>query len=208
MKKRYIFDLDCTLLTTDFTKTDGYFVDVFGEPATDFSANVSKHLHTYEMTHRKYDMKSLSEYLTMVSGLDINEKVINDWISELTSVLDFKEEEVERVLDTLKRQDKSLAVLTNWIASNQIPRLERAGLIDYFDEIYTGDQVLKPHKESYITAAKGYNPQKVLFIGDNVDLDYIGPKSCGYEAILYDKKDIHHKTLKKVKKLSEILTRE
>ena len=44
-------------------------------------------------------------------------------------------------------------------------------------------------------------------IGDSVDKDYIGPRACGMDSVLYDKNDIHHKTLVKVKNMNEIKDR-
>lgn len=205
MKKRYIFDLDGTLLTGDFSATDDYFKNIFGPQAEELSASMGKYLGRYERLFDRYDIDLLSKYLSMRTKLPISPSVIRDWINEMDKVLDFKEEEVEQVLDTLKRNDKSIAVLTNWFGATQIPRLEKAGLIDYFDDIYTGEQVLKPHKQAYHKAALGFNPEEVLFIGDNVDFDYVGPRACGYQSILYDKEDRQHKTIQKVKRLNEIL---
>ena len=205
MKKRYIFDLDGTLLTADYTKTDNYFEEVLGEQAHDLSKNISSYLNRYEREHKRYELDTLSKYLTMKTGFEISKQVLLDWMHELRDLLDIKEEGVVQVLETLKRNDNSIALLTNWFGENQIPRLERAGIKDYFDDFYTGEQVLKPHKEAYFIAAKNYDPKEVVFIGDNVDFDYIGPKTCGFDAILYDKNGIQHHSIQKVKKLDEIL---
>ena len=40
MKKRYVFDLDGTLLTADYSKTDKYFEQVLGKKARNFSINL------------------------------------------------------------------------------------------------------------------------------------------------------------------------
>ena len=205
MKTRYIFDLDGTLLTGDFSATDDYFKNIFGPQAYELSANMGKYLGRYERLFERYEIDTLSKYLSMKTDLPISPRIIREWINEMDKVLDFKEQEVEQVLDTLKSNDKSIAVLTNWFGTTQIARLEKSGLIDYFDDIYTGDQVLKPHKQAYHKAAKGYNPKEVIFIGDNVDFDYIGPKTCGYDAVLYDKNNIQHETIKKVKRMKDVL---
>jgi len=205
MKTRYIFDLDGTLLHGNFDESDKYFEDIYGEQAHILTENMGNYLNRYERTYPKYDFDTLSKYLSLKSGLEISPKVVKDWAYEIGNVLDFKEDELIEVLESLKSSKKSLAVLTNWFGISQIPRLERAGIIDYFDNIYTGDQMLKPHKAAYLRSAKGFNPKEVVFIGDNVDFDYIGPKSCGYDAILYDKEDIEHETIQKVKRIKEVL---
>lgn len=205
MKRRYVFDLDGTLLTADYSKTDKYFEQVLGKKAQKFSNNLSSYLKIYEREHKNYDLDVLSKYLTMKAGFEISTELLDDWIHEVESLFDFKEEAGEEVLYTLKRNNNSIALLTNWFGKQQIPRLKKAGLLDYFDDLYTGEQVLKPHKEAYFAAAKGYDPEEVVFIGDNVDFDYIGPKSCGFDAILYDKDEIQHSSVQKVKRLDEIL---
>lgn len=208
MKKRYVFDLDGTLLTADYSKTDNYFEEVLGKKAHAFSKNLGSYLNRYERENKKYDLDTLSRYLTMKAGFEISKQVLLDWMTELRDLLDLKEEGVVQVLETLKKDDNSIALLTNWFGDNQIPRLERAGIKDYFDDFYTGEQVLKPHKEAYLMAAKDFAPEQVVFIGDNVDFDYIGPRTCGFEAILYDKYNIQHESIVKVKKLNEILRME
>ena len=205
MKKRYIFDLDGTLLHGDFSLTDDYFKSIYGEDATDLTNNMEVLLKKYERKNNRYEYDTLSRYLSMKTGLDIKPKIIKDWVYELRNVLDFKEDEITEVLESLKSSDKSLAVLTNWFGITQIARLEKAGLNDYFDEVYTGDLVLKPHRVSYYIATGDYHPYESIFIGNNVDLDYIGPKACGYDAILFDKDDIQHHTIQKIKKMEEIL---
>lgn len=205
--KRFIFDLDGTLLTADFDRERRYFDRIYGAEAPLITFQMGRFLDEYEKTYPFYTEAELSSFLSEKSGLNVTEEVINGWIDIMAYVEDTKEEGIVELLDYLKNEGHSLAVLTNWFSKTQIPRLERSGLLPFFDNIYTGEQVLKPHKESYQTAMGDYSKEDCIMIGDNLEKDYIGPRACSIEAILYDKNNTHWKKLTKVKKMNEIIDR-
>lgn len=204
--KRFVFDLDGTLMTSDPTLERDYFQSVYGhDRGLEFVAQIPELLDVYENHFPKYDIQMLSEYLTSKTNFDVTPQIVDDWVHILADVPDAKEEDVEKVLEYFKGKDYSLAVLTNWFQDTQIPRLKKAGLLEYFDQIYTGDTFLKPKKESFIAARGIYHPDECVFVGDNVNRDYIGPRACGMHSILYDKENIHHRTLQKIKRLNELM---
>ena len=205
--KRVVFDLDGTLLTGSFDFEHDYFRSIFQEEAEPLIKNIGTYLDEYERTFPRYSNYTLSRFLTTKSGLIITDEIIDGWCDVMSDVPDTIEDGIYEVLEHLKSEGDSLAVLTNWYGITQIPRLERANMLDYFDEVYTGDIVLKPHKCSYIMAKKDFDKRDCYFIGDNVDKDYIGPRSCGMNSILYDKYDNHHSSIVKVKKMNEIIER-
>ena len=61
--QKFIWDLDETLLSADFRKEDDFF---------------------------KYDIKLLSEFLTLRSGLKIDEKIIEYWNEHNKTIPDRK----------------------------------------------------------------------------------------------------------------------
>ena len=204
-KQRVIFDLDGTLLTNDPGLEREYFEDVFGKEGGDLIlSQIPELLGNYENRYPVYDTAMLARYLTATTGFSFSPKIIEEWVNRLAFVPDEKEAHIDEVLDYLKSKDMSLAVLTNWFAGTQIPRLKKAGLLEYFDQVYTGELFLKPHKEAFYGAIGSYQPEECIFIGDSVERDYIGPKACGMDAILYDKRNIHHKSLVKVRNLNEL----
>lgn len=206
-KKRFIFDLDGTLLTCDYKLEEAYFESVLGDKGIAFAGEVSSLLDIYERKYPKYDVEVLSEYLTHMSGLPVTPDVIRGWISIIGDAEDTMEDGVIETLEDLKLRGKELVVLTNWFEETQVSRLKHAGLYDYFDEVYTGEFFLKPKKAAYILAMNETPIDQCLMIGDSVDKDYIGPRACGMDSVLYDKNDIHHKTLVKVKNMNEIKDR-
>ena len=204
-KKRFIFDLDGTLLTADFSVEKLYFENNFGTSAHLLTSQIGKLLDQYERFYQKYDKKLLGNFLTNKTGLDITETIIDGWIDAMANVKDEMEMGVIELLEYLKDKGHSLAVLTNWFSATQIPRLENSGLITYFDEIYTGEKVLKPHQIAYKTAIGEFFPNDCIMVGDNLEKDYIGPRRCSIESILYDKDNNHGTCLVKVKSMNEII---
>lgn len=206
-KKRFIFDLDGTLLTSNYQLERVLFYDLFGEKSYLIIPKIGEFLDEYERLFPKYDINILSSYLKGKTGLPITPSIINDWISVMAEDTGTLEEGVIETLEALKSQGKSISVLTNWFLASQKPRLQKSGLMEYIDDIYAGDFILKPRKEAYLEATGDFSPDDCVVIGDNVEKDYIGPRACEIESILYDKNDNHHKSLVKVKKVNEIIDR-
>ena len=204
MKKKIVFEVDDVLLTRESHTDEEYFTDVLGDFAYPVLMNLKENLREYEKLNPFYDYQSLSDFLTFRTGIMVNKRVIKDWVEIIGDTVDYINPEAATVLEELKEKDYSLAVLTNWFGESQIPRLKHSGLYSYFDEIFTGSKALKPHQRAYEKANGFYKPEDVVYVGNDVYNDYIKPKSYGSEAILYDKEDCHHKTIKKVKTLSEI----
>lgn len=207
MKKRFIFDLDGTLLTSDYHLERELFTDLYGEEARDFISKVGFYLDEYESLFSSYDVEILSCYLKGRTGLSITDDVIREWISITGDDPGVMEEGVLDTFECLKSMDCSIAVLTNWFLDSQKPRLRDSGLLEYVDEIYAGDTFLKPRKEAYLASKKHYRTRECVVIGDQLDKDYIGPRKYGFDSVLYDKNDRQHKNIVKVKKINEIMKR-
>jgi HAD superfamily hydrolase (TIGR01549 family) len=205
-KKRFVFDLDNTLLTFDREYQLDFFREEFGEN-NPFIEDSYEYSATYWANFSRYKDDRFVHFLSQCSGIPIEEDFVEKWkevIREMPIVL---EEGVVDTLEYLKNKYRSLAVLTNWYGDCQIDRLKRAGILSYFSGIYSGDFVLKPRREAYLEAAGHYFRDEVVFIGDNVENDYIGPRNIGFEAVLYDKNDKHPKNLIKIKRMNELIER-
>ncbi len=205
MRKRYIFDLDGTVMNGDFSVPNEYLVDTLGENIKPFVGNMGEYLARYERLYNRYTVEDLSRFLSMQTNTLFTPEIIKEWDDLVTRVDNVKEEGIEETLEELKRRKKEIVVLTNWFTESQTARLKKEGLLEYFDTIYGGDIATKPHKQAYWTAAAGKTNEECVFIGDNVDFDYIGPRSCGYASVLYDKDDRFHKSVIKIKKMNEVL---
>ena len=204
MGKRFIFDLDGTLLTGDYSSVNKYFKEKYGDRAGEFLANISEILDRYEKTYPKYDYEFLSDYLEIKTGLPFTPEIIKEWDQLVGDVPSTLEEGAVDTLKDLKESGVSLVVLTNWFGESQEKRLEKAGLLEYIETVYGGDIVTKPHKEAYWIASAQYKPEDCYFIGDSIDNDYIGPRCVGMNSIIYDKENVHHKSLIKVRRLEDL----
>lgn len=204
-KKRFIFDLDRTLLTCNYGLVETAVFEPFFKDKTEYlMKNIAKMLDEYELINQHYDDKSLSDFLSERSGLEFTPDIIEEWKNAMMFEADTMEDGVIDVLEYLKSKDKSLVVLTNWYGVSQITRLKNAKIYDYFDDVFTGEYQLKPHPDSYIIAMGDFEPTECVIVGDSPLKDYNGAKTHGIEAILYDKSDIHSDEYVKVKKLTEL----
>ena len=204
-KKRMIFELDNTLLTGDFKTTEEYFKSVYGYEKEILLDTLGENLRRYEKIFKRYTIEDLSTFLTMKTNLQVTESILEGWLEALSEGKEEKEEDIRKTLEELKRQGKSLVVLTNWFRTCQKRRLEKEGLLEYFDEIYGGEEVIKPDKASYIAARDTYTPNETVVIGPNLTNDYIIPRANCLESVLYDKEEGHHRTIVKVKRLNELV---
>ena len=94
---------------------------------------------------------------------------------------------VFELLDYLKEQGKNIALATSTRRQTVLYQLEQAGILNYFDEIITGDMVTKskPDPEIYLMACEkiGVDPQNAFAIEDS----YNGIRSAqagGLRAIM------------------------
>jgi len=117
--------------------------------------------------------------------------------------------------DTVKQTLKELSskyhcgVVSNFTVDGGIEDLLTAhGILTYFDFVVTSVRVgwKKPHPEIY-DAAMAYitTPKdKVLFIGDNYDCDYTGPREYGFQSILLDKENRYPLAPDKINAICEL----
>lgn len=202
MKEKIIFDLDGTLMNADFSLEDDFFRERLGKnDAEKFVPVKYDLLLKYEDLFSRYDIKCLSEFLTIGSGVNITEKLIREWILIGSTLKDELVPDIVDVLEYLKSKDYELIVLSNWFKSTQINRLKKMGLYDYFIEVYGGDEFLKPTPNSYLNVCE--DASECVMIGDNYHKDFLGPKNIGMGAILYDPNDnISEKC--KIKRMNEL----
>lgn len=205
--KRFIFDMDGTLTNSDYSSENTYFKSVFGNDSKKLLDGINVYLDSYEKAYSRYDVDKLCRYLNAVTGLKFTPEIIEGWMKLSGDCPTMIEDGVVELLEYLKSKGHSLVVLTNWFREAQTKKLENVGLIKYFDDIYTGDTVLKPHKEAYICAKDRFSEKDCVVIGNDLYKDYVVPRDLGFDTILYDKIDLQRQTVVKVKRMNEIIER-
>ncbi|MBP3634956.1 MAG: HAD family hydrolase [Bacilli bacterium] len=187
MKRRFIFDLDGTLLHGDFSKEREYFRSVLSTEEQElFLPKYFDVLMEYENIFDRYDVEKLSDFLSKKTRTNITPNMINEWITINCNINDILLPETIDMLEYLKSRKKSLVILTNWFRKGQETRLYNADIRKYFDEIYAGDFYIKPTKESYLNACGDYDKNECIVIGDNLQKDVYGPNKYGIDSIYYN----------------------
>ena len=207
MIKKFIWDLDGTLLSGDFSYENIYFKEKLqGQDIECFLQNKYDYLMEYERTFFKYDFKLLSDFLSLKSGLVIDETVIRGWNEHNKSIPDTIHTGAEEVLSYLQSKGYQNILYTNWFKDGQKERLRKANLLKYFSEIYGGELAIKPNAIGYKKIIKDVNPNEVVMIGDNIINDVLVPRSIGITSYHYDPLDKNNdknkiKTLRKIKEM-------
>ena len=186
--KKYIFDLDYTLLIPDWSREDDYFKKVIPyEEQEEFFKQKQHIIDSYERDYPKYDLKTLSDYFKSY-GLNISEEVIKGWMVYNGETI--KDEVVEGVIplfEHLKNNHKEIVILTRWFSGAQIPRLKRTGLYDYIDNIVAGEDAMKPSLDSFLLAIENTPKEECLMVGDSITNDKLGAINAGIDCYLIDK---------------------
>ena len=90
-----------------------------------------------------------------------------------------------------KLKNYKMGIISNGPVADQNYKLERNGLIHYFDPIIISEGVgiSKPQKEIFELAAKQANEplNECIFVGDSYELDYLGGADAGMKTILIDR---------------------
>ena len=207
MVKRFIFDLDGTLLHCDFTKEREYFRSALSKDnAEKFIDKFIYHLYDFEEEYLQYDIKILSKYLSEKMGFNVTEEFIENWIEANTTCTDTLYDETTDILNYLKNKGYSLVVLTNWFYKTQSARLSNKDILKFFDKVFTGEIYTKPNKESYLNAIGEYSASECVMIGDNIKKDVLMPQSLGITSFYYNpnNKEYDKKLIKSIDSFKRI----
>lgn len=187
--KRYIFDLDYTLLIPDWSKEDDFLKrSIPLEEQEDFFKQKQFILNKYELEFPRYDFKTLSDYFKNYE-FNISEEVINGWmIHNGKTIEDIVVDGVIELFEYLKANNKDIIILTSWFSGTQIPRLKRTGLYKYIDQIIAGEDAMKPDLESFELAIGNTSKADCIMIGDSIKSDKTGAENAGIDYYIVDEK--------------------
>ena len=117
--------------------------------------------------------------------------------------------EVLEVLRKLKENGLKVGIITNTLQADVEKVLSKLGLSDFFDLVVSVDMAgkAKPAKEIFMYAAKRLRlkPQEILFVGDDLEIDYEGAKKACFKALIVDRENKVNQNIEKIKNLKEIL---
>lgn len=186
--KKYIFDIDYTILIPDWSKEDDYFkLYIPLEEQERFFKCKQDILNKYERDFPKYNTKTLSDYFEKY-GFTVTEDVINGWmLYNGETIVDEVVDGTLALFEYLKENDKEIVILTNWFSGTQIPRLKRAGLLQYIDKIVAGENAMKPGLKSFELAIGETEKEDCIMIGDSIRSDKAGADNVGIDCYIVDK---------------------
>lgn len=185
--KKYIFDLDYTLLIPDWSKEDDFLrKSIPLEQQKEFFKEKQLILNKYELEFPKYDFKTLSDYFKSY-GFSVNEEVIKGWmIHNGETIKDKVVDGVVELFEYLKANGKKIVILTSWFSGTQIPRLKRTGLYEYIDQIIAGEDAMKPDLESFELAIGDTDKEDCIMIGDSIKSDKVGAENAEIDYYIVD----------------------
>lgn len=182
---KFIFDLDYTILIPDWSKEDDYLqAHIPKEQQEEFFQKKQDILNEFELTHPKYDLKALSDFFGEFN-LDVSEEVIRGWmLHNGETIIDEVPDGVIDLFKYLKATGKKIVILTSWFGATQVPRLKRAGLSEYIDQMVAGDDAMKPSPESFALAIGDTPKEKCLMVGDSIKSDKMGAERVGIDCYI------------------------
>ena len=96
------------------------------------------------------------------------------------------------MLDILRTKGYRLFAASNSFGHLQRRRLERAGILPYFEDTYISMDIGydKPDIRFFQEALRrcGLQPNEVLMIGDSMTTDVLGAQAAGIEALFFDRR--------------------
>ena len=203
--QRYLFDLDGTIMDADYSYEDIFFKDKLSkEDFERFNSMKSRLVEEYERTFTNYDIDLFSKFLTKKSGVYISNDLVKEWIDVGSNFNDKLVDGIIPLLEYLKSHNKEIVLLSNWFLKTQKDRLKKQGLIDYFDELYGGEIIMKPYRGAFIKGAGKEKISNCVMIGDNYSKDVLGARRIGMKGIYYSPKESSIEDKYKVKKLIDI----
>jgi putative hydrolase of the HAD superfamily len=191
-----IFDLDNTLYDYSFCHKKSleevskylnlefeYFETCYKKVTNQFKVEVGNVASSH---NRFIYFKWLKESLKLdYSVTEINNLYWNTYISNMNlfdGVIEF--------LEFLKSLKIKMAILTDFQTEYQYRKLEKLGILNYFDLIVTSEEmgIEKPSMKGfqYCLSKLNESPENVIMIGDSYEKDILGAKNLGIYGLLYN----------------------
>lgn len=210
--KRFLFDIDGTILERDYTRDMEFFKkELNSEEGNIVVPRINELIKEYQKAACRCEVSYLSMYLSNSTGVEITPELIYKWREFISS---YDSKVVPGAKDLLfylsVNASQNVVGISNWFADDQMRRLEKCGLLKYFNNFYGGDFFLKPTKEFYLNAAGRFPKEDCVVIGDSLEEDVYGPYRVGMDAIYFDREkkgDANKKLVKSYNKLGDIMRR-
>lgn len=208
MIKRIIFDIDNTLINSPKNIEEGYqqVLDKFNINYK--GSDLYDAIGIYETCgkYKKYDKQKLIDTINQTLNLNLDITFMDEFLKMYDNLETKLDIGVKETLEYLSKKYE-LVCLTNWFTESQENRLKKLDILKYFKEIYGTDKVvMKPMRESYLSAIGNFKPNECVMVGDNLNMDIKIPYELGINVYHLNKNGItKYPTIKKISDLKELL---
>ncbi|KKI91384.1 HAD family hydrolase [Bacillus sp. SA1-12] len=220
------FDIDGTLLDYDYAEQEG-ILDFFRSNPCLFSFTDQQAIEVWKQLSSEYFKKFLANELSFqeqkrvrmielfkMAGINLKNEEADDKFENYLSF--YKKnwkayEDVIEVLDKLREMGYPLGIISNGDYQQQVEKLQRMGIEEYFDFVITSSEVgtAKPNKLIFIEASKRTNSpiENCYYVGDRLDTDALGSKMSGMTGIWLNRIDKQqHPEIIVISSLQELLS--
>jgi len=185
--KRIIFDLDKTLIPWD-DKWDIAVKETLDEFGIEYDFKTlddyQEVIVRYELEEKRYSIDRLVSFFNEHLDIQLSNEFFNRWIDKLSVLVPEKDEKLISMLSRLSKK-YSLVVATNWFKRQQVSKLKLCGLLDFFDEVITGEDFdIKPNTAMFDYYKEGYDDSEVVMVGDKYEVDIKGANEVGLHGYL------------------------
>lgn len=199
MIKAVVFDLDDTLISEKEYIISGFKI-VSKKIAKDNKLNedevFNKALELFEISSKEVFNRILDEFEIKYSKEYIL-KLIKYYREHKPNIEFF--EDVIPTINKLKKAGYKLGIITDGYKETQLAKLEALNCRNLFDEIIITDELgrefWKPHEKPYKMMAKklDINLNEMIYIGDNVNKDFVTANKLGVITVYIDRKNAIYK---------------
>lgn len=203
MIKRIIFDVDETLLSTNYDCLQAY-QEYFDSINVNIKAiKLYDLIGKYESDNGSFEKDDLEKYIQKHLYANFN---MNDMLEIYGNHGTLKDKNIINTLDYLSKK-YDIVVLTNWYVDSQSNRLAKANIIKYINNVYGIENAgLKPLESTFKVACDSYKPEECLMVGDLIDIDIIVPVKLGMNVYYCGNEDnVNYPRIKDISELEELL---
>ena len=223
MVEAIVFDLDDTLISEKQYIESG-FKAVAKELNRIYSLNSEEIFNKMLELFNESSINVFNRVLNLFN-IKYSEEIILDLIKcyrEHTPEIEFFEDVIP-VINNLKKSGYKLGIITDGYKETQLRKIDVLKCYDLFDEIIVTDELgreyWKPHEKPYKLMAEkmSVNLKSMIYVGDNVNKDFVTANKLGIRTIHIERKNIVYKNQKVpmefmaklyIKSLVEILSNE
>lgn len=189
MIKRIIFDIDNTLIPwkKEYDQEINKALDKLNIPYTEEDVKqISIAFSEYENAYLTFQKDKMVEFINQYTGKKYPKELVYEVIKGWEGCA--PENIAPEIIEMLKylKEKYELVILTDWYVDSQKARLEKTGILKYFQEIYGAETTRrKPFPDAFLQAIGNNRPEECVMIGDDLERDIKGAIQAGLKAVYY-----------------------